>query len=129
MNAVKTKDEWLLIIQECRSSGLPDKAWCREHDISISSFYYNIRRLRNQAVNVPESQAKKTPTTIIQEVVPLKITDEVPEHCTSSLRMTCKPEGKMPSVCITAGDLTITCMSDVPAALISSIIHTLRARC
>lgn len=50
----RTDEEWMNLIQECRSSGLSDKCWCEEHHIHTSSFYYQIRRLRKMACRIPE---------------------------------------------------------------------------
>lgn len=49
-----TDDEWLDIISECRSSGDSDRIWCQEHHITLSTFYYQIRRLRKKACCIPE---------------------------------------------------------------------------
>lgn len=35
-NPRRTDEEWINLIQECRSSGLSDKCWCEEHHIHIS---------------------------------------------------------------------------------------------
>lgn len=129
MNAARTRDEWFSIIQECRSSGLSDKVWCREHDISLSSFYYNMRQLRNQARDIPLSEGRKKPAAIIQEIVPLSIYDEFPVKHVASPDNMHMARGISPSVCISNGDITITCMSDIPEVLISSIIRTLQTRC
>ncbi len=129
MNAVRSREEWYSVIQECRSSGLPDKVWCREHGISSSSFYYNIRQLRKQARSIPLSQSVKKPAPVLQEVVPLQLVEEIPDDCAPSHEFTRRPEGITPSVCISNGDITVTCMSDAPASLISSIIQALRTRC
>ena len=43
------------LIQECRSSGLTDKAWCERNHIQRSSLYYHIRRFRNMACEIPEN--------------------------------------------------------------------------
>jgi hypothetical protein len=53
-NPRRTDEEWLNLIQECRSSGLSDKCWCEEHHIHTSNFYYQIRRLRKMACDIPE---------------------------------------------------------------------------
>ena len=53
-NPRRTDKEWLDLIQECRSSGLSDKCWCQEHHIHTSNFYYQIRRLRKKACEIPE---------------------------------------------------------------------------
>ncbi len=41
----RTDEEWMNLIHECRASALSDKNWCEEHPISVSSFYYQVRRL------------------------------------------------------------------------------------
>ena len=53
-NPRRTDEEWLALIQECRSSGLSDKCWCQEHHIHTSNFYYQVRRLRQKACEIPE---------------------------------------------------------------------------
>ena len=65
----RTDEEWLNLIQECRSSGLSDKYWCEQHHIHPSNFYYHINRLRNKACDIPESLC--TTLSSKQEVVPL----------------------------------------------------------
>ena len=54
-NSKRSDQEWLALIHECRNSGLSDKHWCEEHHIHTSNFYYQIRRLRNKACEIPES--------------------------------------------------------------------------
>lgn len=51
----RTDEEWMNLIQECRTSGMSDKRWCEEHNIHTSNFYYQIRRLRKMACDIPES--------------------------------------------------------------------------
>ena len=31
----RSDEEWLNIIKECRTSGLPDKTWCLDHGIQL----------------------------------------------------------------------------------------------
>ena len=45
----RSDQEWMELIQECRTSGLTDKAWCERNHIQRSSLYYHIRRFRNMA--------------------------------------------------------------------------------
>lgn len=54
-NSKRSDQEWLALIHECRNSGLSDKHWCEEHHIHTSNFYYQIRRLKNKACEIPES--------------------------------------------------------------------------
>lgn len=52
----KTTDQvWLDLIQKCRTSGLTDKEWCEQQHIQRSNFYYQIRRLRKKACEIPDN--------------------------------------------------------------------------
>ena len=64
----RTDEEWMGLIQECRTSGLTDKRWCQEHNIHPSNFYYHIRRFREMACEIPKSCAAVSQANI-QEVV------------------------------------------------------------
>lgn len=70
----RTEEEWLQLIQECRTSGLSDKEWCRQNNIAISNFYYHIRQLTKKACQVPVN--KRTASREHHEIVPLKVLDE-----------------------------------------------------
>lgn len=59
---------WMNCIQQCRVSGMSDYAWCNQNGISTSSLYYNIKRLRKRASEVPVSVPKVVEK---QEVVPI----------------------------------------------------------
>lgn len=68
--------DWLSIITKCRKSGLSDRQWCTEHDVSYSTFYYHVRRLRKEDCKLPISAGKCT-VPMAQEVVPLNFQKEV----------------------------------------------------
>lgn len=51
----RSDQEWIQLIQECRTSGLTDKEWCEQHKIQPSKFYYHIRRLRAKACSLPDN--------------------------------------------------------------------------
>lgn len=76
-NASRTDQEWMVLIQKCRTSGLGDKDWCEQHDIPISTFYTKITRLRKKACDIPPANHRVIREN--QQVVPLQIVDEVPE--------------------------------------------------
>lgn len=67
----RSDEEWLSIIKECRTSGLPDKTWCLDHGIQPSKFYYHIRRLRAKACEITEHSQDPHLTAQKQEVVQL----------------------------------------------------------
>ena len=41
---------WAVLIQECKASGLTNKEFCRQQGISEKSYYYWLRKLRNQVI-------------------------------------------------------------------------------
>ena len=43
------KQQWAQIIQECQSSGLSNKEYCRQQGISEKTYYYWRRKLRDEA--------------------------------------------------------------------------------
>lgn len=70
-NKRRTDEEWLLLIQECRSSGFSDRAWCEQNDISINTFYNTVTRLRKKACMVPEAAGSTMDDP--PEIVPLSL--------------------------------------------------------
>lgn len=79
--ASRSLDEWLLLITKCRQSGLTDAAWCKQHDISVSSFYNATSRLRKRACAIPDP-VDRSATTMLdltsqhQDVVKINIQPE-----------------------------------------------------
>ena len=69
----RSDEEWLNIIHECRISGFSDKAWCEEHHIHTSKFYYHIRRLRAKACEITE---RENTVPQKQEVVPVSFMEQ-----------------------------------------------------
>ena len=58
-NARVPADMQYQLIMECRSSGLTDFQWCKEHGIHPGTFYNWVSRLRKKACcEIPESISK-----------------------------------------------------------------------
>ena len=74
MNKPKSIEEWKEIITTARESGLTDKDWCMANDVSINTFYYNVRRLRMHACEVPVAMPQQT--QLQAKVVPLEIIND-----------------------------------------------------
>lgn len=47
---------WFQVIQECRDSGLTNREFCRQRGIPEKKFYYWLRKLRTQALEVAQPQ-------------------------------------------------------------------------
>lgn len=70
----RSDDEWMALIQECRTSGLSDLAWCSEHGIPSSTFYNRISRLRKKACDIPAPAEHAIQPS--QQIVPLTVMEE-----------------------------------------------------
>ena len=69
----KTIDEITAIVMECRASGLSDHQWCKANNISSSSFYRWVQKLRALRCDVPESGTTNCLVPSNQEVVKLEV--------------------------------------------------------
>jgi hypothetical protein len=45
---------WAMQIDTCTSSGLPVKRWCKENGIAVKTYYYHVKRVREELLNTPE---------------------------------------------------------------------------
>ncbi len=48
------KNQWAEIIRACQSSGMTVKAWCTENGVNIKSYYYRLRKLREELCNASQ---------------------------------------------------------------------------
>ena len=79
--------EQIRIINECRQSGMTDADWCRENDISVSTFYNWVSRCRKAAADQipPPNYGHDVEPLPKQDVVPIDIVpDQFPEQNTAS---------------------------------------------
>ena len=56
-------ETWATLIQECNSSGLTKREFCLQRGISEKSYYYWLRKLRNQTAKTAESHLIKLDST------------------------------------------------------------------
>jgi hypothetical protein len=47
--------QWISIFHECKNSGLTNKDWCVQNNISLSAYYYWLRKIRSEA-DLPEQR-------------------------------------------------------------------------
>ena len=132
-SAIRSPEEWLALITECRQSGLSDAAWCEQQGIPVSSFYNAATRLRKKACEIPEPAGKSaTPgfTANHQDVVridiqPVNIPAEVirPLDTSTHLDNSYTIELKM-------DDVSIKISNSADPFLLQQIVRMLRpARC
>ena len=62
---------WAMVIQECNSSGLSNREFCRQRGISEKTYYYWLRKLRSQMAEVT------APQLVPLDPAPVPIQDDV----------------------------------------------------
>ena len=68
--AVRNKsrmENWSALIRECNASGLSNREFCQQRGISEKSYYYWLRKLRNQAADTVGAKLIKLEPTAIEE--------------------------------------------------------------
>ena len=56
---VKTQlrlESWKQLISECQASGMPVCSWCKQNNVSESSYYYYLKRIRQQEIASMEKE-------------------------------------------------------------------------
>ena len=51
--------QWAQVVKECKDSGLSNREFCQQHNISEKTYYYWIRRLRQAAASQMEATNPK----------------------------------------------------------------------
>ena len=120
----RSKEEWLTLINECRSSGLSDYDWCQRNGISHHTFYKAVRRLRASACEVPDQTGvlKPVETPVVkQDVVPIQIVDDP-----SSEDMSLMVKDDVPYIMtITRGATTVQVRNGIEPKLLESTLRAL----
>ena len=63
------RQQWTQIIQDCQSSGMSNKEYCRQHGISEKSYSYWLRKLRSAvAEGMPQIVEMEAPVAIDEKV-------------------------------------------------------------
>ena len=124
----RTKDEWFVLVQEARKSGMSDAQWCLLNGISRYTFNNALKRLRKCAYAIPTRKPRDIHdlTVTNQEVVKVDIVPDIP-----------LPKEKLPAVTqhfdnshmieITIGDMHISLRNGADPALVSKTLSVLRS--
>jgi len=71
------KKQQLKYILECRSSGLTDYQWCKEHGIHPGTFYNWVSKLKKEGyADIPDPISRLNQRPSKQEIVKLEITSD-----------------------------------------------------
>ena len=126
---------WVSMIDECRSSGLSDYEWCREHQISSTTFYNHAKKLRALACE-PEQHDYSVPAAG-QNVVQVSVTDEgdskrspvLPSTTISRKTDPARLNTVEPAMVITISGIRAEFSNSASASLIRRTINALQLSC
>ena len=121
------KEEQLKLINECRTSGMTDIDWCREHGIAVSTFYYWVKQLRKEAAQIPApAYGHSENPRPKQDVVPIDIVpDHLPEqHIASQMHQTNLDNSH--TIEVSMNDVTIRISNDADPVLLTRTLRLIR---
>ena len=130
----KTDQEWLDVIQTCRTSGMTDKDWCHSNGISQTSLYRHINRLRKKDYAIPEHGRVQLDKG--HEVVPVEF-DRFAEPAQTYVRLSEEEradavsvsENASSGISITAGKFKIDIDNNVKTSVLQDTLRILQRLC
>ena len=75
--------EWNAMVEDCQSSGLTVRNWCKEHFISYKTYYYRLRKLRSMFIEEHKEE-------LLPEIAPLPV---VPQQSAVTSNITIHIDG------------------------------------
>lgn len=120
--------EQIRIINACRKSGMTDADWCRENDITPSTFYNWLSRCRKIAADQipqPSYGHSETPRQK-QDVVPVSIVHDQPAEPQDISQPYAIRSGNTPTVEITTSVFSIRICNGADPALVSRAFQLLK---
>ena len=122
-----SKEEQLKLINECRTSGMTDTDWCREHGIAVSTFYYWVKQLRKEAAQIPApAYGHSENPRPKQDVVPIDIVpDHIPEQHTASQMLNSNPDNSH-TIEVSMKDITVRISNDADPVLLTRTFRMLQ---
>ena len=121
------KEEQLKLINECRTSGMTDIDWCREHGIAVSTFYYWVKQLRKEAAQIPApAYGHSENPRPKQDVVPIDIVpDHIPEQHTASQMLNSSLDNPH-TIEVSMKDITVRISNDADPVLLTRTFRMLQ---
>lgn len=121
----RTDDDWRQLIRECKSSGVSDQEWLREHHIASSTFYKKLGELYGEVEqNTPVPTKKLAEVPEVHEIV--QVTFDEPVRLDSQPARTAATEA---SVVLRTGNFTIEISNNAGADVIRNTVLALSGLC
>ena len=126
-----TDEELFDLITECRTSGVSDFQWCKEHGIKNSTFYAWIKKLRNKGASIPESEhhrdsMKPQKNEVVKvDIVADAYTNDEPRRLGQNTPISLSSQSTSPTIEVQSGNLCIRFTNDVNPELFDRVIRSL----
>ena len=124
----RSKDDWMALIQECRSSGMTDAQWCQANGISRHSFNSAVKRLRRCSYTIPPHKPQDIHDLTIQkqDVVRVDIVhdDQPPKEI---IPPAAQHIDNPHMIEITMGDIQVSLNNGADPVLVSKTLSLLRS--
>ena len=114
---------WPDVIRQCRASGLTNRAWCGQHDISLKSCYYRIAKIRKMAPE--ELPRKRNGSGPVMEQTAL-LPDAAPEFTGVSLHGR-QDFPAVPAAVPHTGTMTVELFGDTSRELPEAVMKAVRS--
>ena len=117
--------EQIRLINECRQSGMTDADWCRENDISVSTFYNWVSRCRKAAADriPPPNYGHCEISRSKQDVVPIDI---VSDHLTEQNTASQMHLDNSHTIEVSMNDVIIRISNDADPVLLTRTLRMIR---
>ena len=114
--------EWQRQIEERQSNGISIEEWCRQREISIGTYYYRLRKVREYLCRYVEPSPEKKDSRMLREdkasmseehrIIPIQVPTEVSRES---------------NVYVALGDLRVTFSGEVSSEILKTVIEVLRS--
>jgi len=108
---------WAAMVQLCQGSGQPVRKWCEENGVYIKTYYYRLKRVRQEALEIPVTDMVVLPSQTQGRLAFAEVT--LPDN--SQLREGPKDAGAT-AVTIMAGPMSISIHNGAEPGVIASVI-------
>jgi len=110
-------EQWTMIAQQCVSSGLSAKDWCKANNISRDKYYYWLRKLKLASGEIIRTKAPTTDTPCIVPILPKTIAPIIQvEECFSD----------QTAIIVRLNGLVIEIKNNATEAIIGRVLRVLR---
>ena len=122
----RSNAEWAELIKDCKSCGLSDHEWMKQHHISPSSFYKKLHEIYGDISSVPVTRKRLPEIAETHEIVEVDIGEE-----SNSLQRTAPINTFIPEAAVTVrmGSYSIEIGNQAEAETIRNTMLALSSLC